>query len=151
MPEESLVTASIENSDHNMADSSKSGKNGGHARARKQSNGIINNAFRMTSNLEESKVRSTNKIVYENGQMQVSNILREQNLSEAKGTSSVMDLAAGFQSVNLDDGGTAFSLLNRSLPIYMNCPHCRESRKKKDTMNVKFASTISQLQRIFLV
>ncbi|XP_071932598.1 uncharacterized protein [Coffea arabica] len=151
MPEESLVTSSIENSDHNMADSSKSGKNGGHARARKQSNGIINNAFRMTSNLEESKVRSTNKIVYENGQMQVSNILREQNLSEAKGTSSVMDLAAGFQSVNLDDGGTAFSLLNRSLPIYMNCPHCRESRKKKDTMNVKFASTISQLQRIFLV
>lgn len=151
MPEESLVTSSIENSDHNVADSSKSGKNGGHARVRKQSNGIISNALYRTSNLEGSNVRSTNESVYENGQMQASNMLREQKTSKAKVTPSVMELAAGFQSVNLDDGGTAFSLLNRSLPIYMNCPHCRESRKIKDTMNVKFASTISQLQRIFVV
>lgn len=52
--------------------------------------------------------------------------------------------------VKLDDGGSAFSLLNRNLPVYMNCPHCRSSAKQ-DHHKIKFASTISQLQRIFLV
>lgn len=150
IPEESLVPSSIENFDHNVGDS-KSGKSGGHARARKQSNGNINNALRTRRNLEESKVRSTDKSVYENGQMQVSNLSRDQQTSEAKVASSVMDLPASFQSVSLDDGGSAYSLLNRSLPIYMNCPHCRDWRKKRETTNVKFAGTISQLQRIFLV
>ncbi|XP_043699809.1 uncharacterized protein LOC122650459 [Telopea speciosissima] len=64
---------------------------------------------------------------------------------------SVKDLEENLQSITLDDGGSAFALLNRNLPLYMNCPHCRKSRSKKDTQNLKFASTISQLQRIFLV
>lgn len=52
--------------------------------------------------------------------------------------------------VRLDDGGSAFSLLNRNLPVYMKCPYCRSSAKP-DHQKVKFASTVSQLQRIFLV
>uniref|UniRef100_A0A6N2KQV0 Nonsense-mediated mRNA decay factor SMG8 n=2 Tax=Salix viminalis TaxID=40686 RepID=A0A6N2KQV0_SALVM len=44
-----------------------------------------------------------------------------------------------------------FSILNRNLPIYMNCPYCQLSKNKKDSPKVKFASTLSQLQRIFLV
>ncbi|XP_073106055.1 uncharacterized protein [Elaeis guineensis] len=52
--------------------------------------------------------------------------------------------------LRLDDGGTAFTLLNRKLPIYMNCPHCKNSTRQ-DHQKIKFASTVSQLQRIFLV
>ncbi|MCL7045522.1 hypothetical protein MKW94_017427 [Papaver nudicaule] len=51
----------------------------------------------------------------------------------------------------IDDGLQPFSLLNRNLPIYMNCPHCRTSKSKKGQHTVKFESTVSQLQRIFLV
>ncbi|CAA7410544.1 unnamed protein product [Spirodela intermedia] len=53
-------------------------------------------------------------------------------------------------SVSLDDGSSAFSLLNRNLPVYMKCPHCTDSMDKEQ-QKYKFASTISQLQRIFLV
>lgn len=53
-------------------------------------------------------------------------------------------------SVRLDDGSGAFSLLNGNLPVYMRCPHCADSMNKEQ-QKYKFASTISQLQRIFLV
>lgn len=151
MPEEALVLSSTDNSDHNMGDSFKSGKNGGYARARRQSNGIINNALRMAKNLEESNSISTNKNAYENGQMQAYNLSIEHQTGVAKVASLVTDPGFSSKSVSQDDGGSAVSLLSRSLPIYMNCPHCRESKKKKDATNVKFAGTISQLQRIFLV
>ncbi|GAB2223205.1 hypothetical protein Droror1_Dr00017343 [Drosera rotundifolia] len=52
---------------------------------------------------------------------------------------------------DLHDGGHATSLLNRDLPIYMNCPQCRIYKNKKDKRTPKFAGTISQLQRIFVV
>ncbi|GLJ06291.1 hypothetical protein SUGI_0035580 [Cryptomeria japonica] len=52
----------------------------------------------------------------------------------------------------LNEGeGPGFSLLNMNLPIYMNCPHCKTSSRSKKQQSLKFASTISQLQRIFLV
>ncbi|KAL3618717.1 hypothetical protein CASFOL_037379 [Castilleja foliolosa] len=57
----------------------------------------------------------------------------------------------GCKQTSLDDGVCRFSLVNRNLPIYMNCPHCRDSATKNDASSVKFASTISQLQRIFVV
>jgi len=47
--------------------------------------------------------------------------------------------------------GPGFSLLNMDLPIYMNCPHCKTSARNKKKHSLKFASTVSQLQRIFLV
>ncbi|KAJ6403357.1 hypothetical protein OIU84_015289 [Salix udensis] len=34
-------------------------------------------------------------------------------------------------STSLDDGGSAFSMLNRNLPMYMNCPYCQLSKNKK--------------------
>ncbi|KAJ8563503.1 hypothetical protein K7X08_031955 [Anisodus acutangulus] len=40
---------------------------------------------------------------------------------------------------------------DRSLPIYMNCPHCMELKSMNDPADVRFAGTISQLQRIILV
>uniref|UniRef100_A0A0D9VMW0 Nonsense-mediated mRNA decay factor SMG8 n=1 Tax=Leersia perrieri TaxID=77586 RepID=A0A0D9VMW0_9ORYZ len=54
------------------------------------------------------------------------------------------------QYVTLDDDGEAFSLLNRNLPIYMHCPHCKSS-DWKGNQDVKFAAAVSQLQRIFIV
>ncbi|KAJ7002048.1 hypothetical protein NC653_012196 [Populus alba x Populus x berolinensis] len=53
--------------------------------------------------------------------------------------------------ISLDDGGSAFSMLNRNLPMYMNCPYFQLSKNKKDPPEVKFAGTVSQLQRIFLL
>lgn len=66
-------------------------------------------------------------------------------------------VAAGYENkldrnishVRLDNGGSAFSLLNRKLPVYMNCPYCKNPSKKDQ--KTKFADTISQLQRIFIV
>lgn len=59
---------------------------------------------------------------------------------------------SGFANENekYKDGGRAFSLLNRKLPIFMNCPHCGRS-EKQTSQQVKFAGTTSQLQRIFIV
>uniref|UniRef100_A0A0D3FC97 Nonsense-mediated mRNA decay factor SMG8 n=1 Tax=Oryza barthii TaxID=65489 RepID=A0A0D3FC97_9ORYZ len=53
------------------------------------------------------------------------------------------------QYVTLDDGGDAFSLLNRNLPIYMHCPHCKSS-DRKGNQDAKVAAAVSQLQRIFI-
>lgn len=55
-----------------------------------------------------------------------------------------------FRSIAIDDGGEAFSLINRNLPIYMHCPHCKIS-ERKEHQDVKFAGAVSQLQRIFIV
>ncbi|KAK9158650.1 hypothetical protein Scep_005224 [Stephania cephalantha] len=63
---------------------------------------------------------------------------------------AVRDLDDGLQHATDDDNGCAFSLLNRNIPIYMNCPHCRVSKGKVDQQKIKFASSVSQLQRIFL-
>lgn len=63
---------------------------------------------------------------------------------------SVEELEENLSHVRLDDGGSAFSLLNKNLPVYMNCPQCRSSATQ-DHQKIKFASTVSQLQRIFLV
>lgn len=52
-------------------------------------------------------------------------------------------------SLSLNDNEDAWSLLNRNLPVYMNCHYCKRSMHKQT--DIKFPSTISQLQRIFLV
>lgn len=54
-------------------------------------------------------------------------------------------------AIHNEGEGPGFSLLNMDLPIYMNCPHCKTSARSKKKHNLKFASTVSQLQRIFLV
>ncbi|XP_020519481.1 uncharacterized protein LOC18428573 isoform X2 [Amborella trichopoda] len=63
---------------------------------------------------------------------------------------SGFDLEGDLQRFTIGDGGGGLSLLDMNLPIYMNCPHCR-MLKTNNKKNVKFASTVSQLQRIFMV
>ncbi|CAM0943272.1 unnamed protein product [Alopecurus aequalis] len=52
--------------------------------------------------------------------------------------------------ITADDGGEAYLLLNRNLPIYMHCPHCKSSDGKAH-QDAKVAAGVSQLQRIFIV
>lgn len=59
------------------------------------------------------------------------------------------DVQESLNCLHLDNSGGASSMLNRNLPVYMNCPCCK--RSKKDNVKAKFAGTVSQLQRIFLV
>ncbi|KAK4440679.1 protein SMG8 [Sesamum alatum] len=149
VPEENAVPLLVENSDKKQ-DPAKFGKIGGHGRARRQSNGIIMAGGSSKSrNTEKSKEKVANGNM-SNKSMQSTRQSKDQN-ERTKVTDFVNDLDADLRPTVVDDGGGAFSLLNRSLPIYMNCPHCRNSTAKNDTSSIKFASTISQLQRIFLV
>ncbi|KAK6141965.1 hypothetical protein DH2020_020752 [Rehmannia glutinosa] len=150
VPEDNIVPLSVENSDK-KPDPTKLGKSGGHGRSRRQSNGLImGGANGKAKNLEKSKEKLANGNMYSNKSMKSTRQGRDQN-ERTKVTDFVKDLDSDAKSTTVDDGGCAFSLLKRSLPIYMSCPHCRDSSTKNDASNVKFASTISQLQRIFVV
>ncbi|EYU37030.1 hypothetical protein MIMGU_mgv1a023242mg [Erythranthe guttata] len=131
VPEENSVPFPAENFDKKQ-DLAKLGKFGDHGRTRRQSNGIIMGGGK---NLDRSKEKAANGNT--NKFMQSSRHGKEID-PEQKPTT-------------VDDGGFAFSLLSRNLPIYMNCPHCRNSVTKNGASNTKFAGTISQLQRIFVV
>ncbi|PIN04293.1 hypothetical protein CDL12_23164 [Handroanthus impetiginosus] len=147
VPEENVI--SVENSDKKQ-DPSKFGKIGGHGRTRRQSNGVImGGGSGKTKNSEKSKEKVANGNMGVNRSMQSNRQGKDPN-ERRKATDSVKDLDVERKPSTVDDGGRAYSLLNRSLPIYMNCPHCKDSTTKNDT-NIKFASTISQLQRIFVV
>ena len=74
-----------------------------------------------------------------------------QSVSGLSTSSSTMEeIESNLLPVRLDDGDCAFSLLNRNLPVYMDCPHCKRSTKQNN-QDIKFASTVSQLQRLFMV
>nr|XP_016496083.1 PREDICTED: uncharacterized protein LOC107815081 isoform X1 [Nicotiana tabacum] len=143
LPVESVVSSSLENIDHKGVGPSRGGKNGGHGKGRRLANGIIPTSSRKVRNLEKSNEGLDDGYSNIEGPAQLS----RHPVHAASGE----DLATGFQSLNLDDSGYATSLLDRSLPIYMNCPHCMELKIKNDQADVRFAGTISQLQRIFLV
>ncbi|XP_054815604.1 uncharacterized protein LOC129315695 isoform X1 [Prosopis cineraria] len=89
------------------------------------------------------------------GVMYASHPQKEQNMTSvrvlAKPSDLPKDLGEDLEAISMTDGDLAFSMLSRNLPVYMFCPHCRLSRNKKVPPKVKFASTISQLKRIFLV
>ncbi|XP_058223102.1 uncharacterized protein LOC131332797 isoform X1 [Rhododendron vialii] len=139
LSEESHIPSSVENSDNKRPDPSKLGRNGTHGRAHRNSNRMNNSAVRKVRNLDKTKDMAVDGEL--DGKQQTQSFIGMPTLTE-----SVKD---GLHSVSLDDG--AFSLLNRNLPIFMDCPHCRSSKNKKDTAKIKFAGTMSQLQRIFLV
>ncbi|KAG0453105.1 hypothetical protein HPP92_025769 [Vanilla planifolia] len=63
---------------------------------------------------------------------------------------SVHQVERKISHVKLDDSSYAYSMLASNLPVYMNCPYCNSSAKQAK-QNDKFASKVSQLQRIFLV
>ncbi|XP_020577305.1 uncharacterized protein LOC110022581 isoform X2 [Phalaenopsis equestris] len=77
-----------------------------------------------------------------------------ENIQSVQGFSMLPESVHQFEEklshVRLDDGSSAFSLLTRALPVYMKCPHCNNAAKQTQ-QKVKFASKVSQLQRIFLV
>ncbi|XVF05303.1 hypothetical protein REPUB_Repub05bG0160500 [Reevesia pubescens] len=146
--EESQIACSVETSDYTLADSSKVGKSGGKGKVNRNPNGFIPAATPVNKmkNKEKAKQVVANGNVFRDAPTQLS--MPEKDLNQPV---TVKDLETGFHSVSLDDGGSAFSMLNRDLPIYMNCPYCSSARNNKDPPNVKFANSISQLQRIFLV
>ncbi|KAL3849568.1 hypothetical protein ACJIZ3_011450 [Penstemon smallii] len=147
--EERTFPVSVETCDKKQ-DPAKLGKMGSHRRTRRQSNGItMNRGSGNAENQEKLKEEVANGNTY-NKPVQSTRQRKNQN-ERSKNSHSVKDLDSDLGSTTIDDGDCAFSLLKRSLPIYMNCPHCKDSVTKNDTSNIKFASTISQLQRIFVV
>ncbi|KAJ0083661.1 hypothetical protein Patl1_30563 [Pistacia atlantica] len=153
--EESHTHSSVETLDHSSANFSKSSKNGNHGKVHRASNGMIAaTAINKVRNMDKSKERVSNGNIHKVGLIQIARPGKEHNQATAGIVTLpnyVKDHEASLQSISIGDGGCAFSMLNRNLPVYMNCPHCRVSKNKKDLPNIKFASSISQLQRIFLV
>nr|GMD12567.1 Protein SMG8 [Ipomoea batatas] len=142
-------TTALEREDHKLAEHPKAGKNG-HGKGRRQSNGIISAASSRVRNLEKSKERTDNGYAYLDGSMQPSKPPKEQP-SMMIDAASRKDLEPRLQSHSLAGTGYTFPLLNRNLPLYMNCPHCMNLKNKKDETDAKFAGSVSQLQRIFMV
>ncbi|CAN4100839.1 unnamed protein product [Withania somnifera] len=139
VPVESVVSSSLENIDHKGVGPSSGGKNGGHGKGRRVANEMISTSSRKLRNLENSNEGLDDGNSNIEGPAQFS----RHPVYAASET--------GLQSLDLNDSVYATSLLDRSLPIYMNCPHCMELKNKNDQTDVRFAGTISQLQRIFLV
>ncbi|KAL8501309.1 hypothetical protein ACS0TY_020742 [Phlomoides rotata] len=147
--EETFVPLLLEKSDKRQ-DHAKLGKVGGNGRTRRQSNGVnMGGGSGKAKNLNKSKEKVANGNLSSYKSMQSTRQGKYQNV-RTEVTDFVEELDSDLKST-ADYHGGAFPLLNRSLPIYMNCPHCRESRTKNSTSNVKYASTTSQLQRIFVV
>ncbi|KAI6669938.1 hypothetical protein NL676_004823 [Syzygium grande] len=134
------------------SDSSQLDENGGHNKVQLGSDGIASTRKKLR-NMNKSKEILANGNSVHNQSAHLPGKRKEhyQTTSRlSRAPEFVEDLGERLHSFSLDNGGCAPSLLNRKLPIYMSCPHCK-LLKKKDTSNVQFASTISQLQRIFLV
>ncbi|GFQ05057.1 protein smg8 [Phtheirospermum japonicum] len=131
--DDNTVPLLVENSDKKQ-DFAKLGKNGGHGRGRRNSREKMANG-NVSINKSTKLIRQGKD---QNEKTKVSDFVRDFDSDDRKQTS-------------VDDAGCGFSLVSRNLPIYMNCPHCRDSTTKIDASDVKFASTVSQLQRIFVV
>ncbi|KAL6506419.1 hypothetical protein OROGR_024600 [Orobanche gracilis] len=148
--EENIAPLSGGNLDK-KSDAVKLGRTGCHGRTHRQSNGInMGGGSGKVKNMEKSREKMADGNMSSNKFMKSSRQGKYQN-ERTKITDSVKYLDSDHKPSIIDDGGCALSLLNRSLPIYMDCPHCRDSTNNNDASNLKFASTISQLQRIFLV
>ncbi|GAB4842940.1 hypothetical protein Ancab_012918 [Ancistrocladus abbreviatus] len=151
--EESVAPHSVKKVDHKHRDPPKLAKSIFHSKVHLPPNDR-SAALRKGINLEKSVELAANGDPSLNGQLHLSEPGKEQyqeSIDSSLICDSVEELKASLKSVNLDDGGHAFSMLNRNLPIYMNCPHCRVSKNNRDWKNTKFAGAISQLQRIFVV
>ena len=153
LPEESRVP-SVETSDNSLVDPSNSGRNSGTGKGHRRSKDMAVATANKLRNADKSKEMGANWNPSINGLVKFSGSGKEQkqtSLNVPTRPNFMKCLEADFLSISLDDGGSAFSILNRNLPIYMNCPYCQLSKNKKDPPKVKFAGTLSQLQRIFLV
>lgn len=149
LPEGSQDTRPMEHSNRKHRGPLKLGKSNVHGKAHRSPNG--NDIFmHKVSSLERSGEAVGDSDAAVNG-ISLSKSLKQTPLDSSMLPDSVTDRQQSHHFLNIDNNGPAFSLLNRNLPLYLNCPHCRASKNKKDGQNLKFASTISQLQRIFVV
>lgn len=147
--ESHLQYSCVNKLDHKVAEPTQLVKNGGRSKVHRHANGILTTASK-DSTTRTSKDIMTNANRRQDGLVQYP-LSSEVRNSVAVASNTMKDVEDIMQSVTLEDGGNAFSLLDRNLPLYIKCPHCRTSKNRRDPPNVKFASTISQLQRIFLV
>nr|GEX58696.1 putative smg8/Smg9 [Tanacetum cinerariifolium] len=123
----------IENPDR-KGDILRMGKHGSHGRVDRNSNKMARNPGR-------------SREVMGNG-----NKGSRRELNGALKSDYSKDIEGSLEAMILDDDGNGvFPLLNRNLPLYLNCPHCNIQKSKNEPPNSQFAGTISQLQRIFLV
>lgn len=150
-PKEVHMDSSVEQSCNELEDPIKLGRKTVHVKGYRHSNEMNINVVSRDKKLEQANEifadgnQSCERLVQSN---------KEHDQSYLDGSSipnSGTCIEYNLQSLSLDDGGQAFSLLNRNIPIYMNCPYCKISKSGKESSKIKFASTISQLQRIFLV
>lgn len=137
----------------NMADPLKHGKSDRHGKARDSVNVANATGSNKERILDKSKDAVSGGSMYSDDQSNCIRRMTANNLTSASATVSnyLKDLEKGVKSIGSEDNGSGFFMLNRDLPIFMNCPHCKLSKNEKDPPNVKFSGTISQLQRIFLV
>ncbi|KAF4346848.1 hypothetical protein G4B88_015469 [Cannabis sativa] len=155
-PEESQVP-SAETSYQNPRNLSKLSNNGLRGKVHPASNRNNATSTRKGRNMDRSKELATNN-GYPNPDKHAQSTVSEKEQKQSHmlfGVSTVngvvKDLRGSLDSINIDKDGHAFSMLNRNLPIFMNCPYCRLSKSSEEQSKVKFAGTISQLQRIFVV
>ncbi|KAK7324904.1 hypothetical protein VNO77_28837 [Canavalia gladiata] len=150
LSEESHISSSMESTGRNQGYHTKVSKSASWTKVHRSSSEILS-----TTSNKERDVNKSNEMI-PNGDLNSDGLpLKEHNLTSMNALANPLNLIDDFggdlQAINMDGDDLAVSMLNRNLPIYMICPHCRHSRNKKDTPKVKFASGISQLKRIFLV
>ncbi|XP_038707620.1 uncharacterized protein LOC120002847 isoform X2 [Tripterygium wilfordii] len=153
-PKYSFLGEDRDPSEHSLADSSKLGKNDVQGKVHQSIDGMTGGTVNKIRNIDKSKEIVPNGCLNGNRQIKFCGLGKEQSqisLNIGENPDFVKDLASNLLLFSLDDGGSAFSMLNRNLPLYMNCPHCRHAQSKKYKPKTKFAGAISQLQRIFLV
>lgn len=147
---ESHMSSSGELAHSNLTDHTKVSKNATRGKARRSSSSV-----NKEKDVEKSSEMISKGDSNSDGLMYTSHPQMEQSLTSinllVKPPEPLKDLGGDLQAISMDDGDLASSMLNRNMPVFMFCPHCRLSKNKKDPPNVKFASTISQLRRIFLV
>ncbi|KAG9146472.1 hypothetical protein Leryth_011743, partial [Lithospermum erythrorhizon] len=146
MPVELFAPLSMDK-EHTMGDPSKLAK--GLEKSHKQSNGMLARPGNKRSS-EKLRERVLNGRVHAENHARFSDQATKQ-ASTASLDYSQDDLRTTLQSITLDNGGSVLSMLNKNLPVYMNCPYCKDLKYKKNQANVKFAGSISQMQRIFMV
>ncbi|MED6221482.1 hypothetical protein PIB30_055194 [Stylosanthes scabra] len=147
--------SSMEPTGRNQAYHAKVSKNASWGKVHQRSNEMHGAFINKERVVAKSSEMVANGDLTSDGLIYTSIPPKEHNLASmaelGKAPNHAKEFGRDLQAINMDGDDLAFSMLNRNLPIYMICPHCRNSRNKKDTPKVKFASGISQLKRIFMV
>jgi len=123
LPEESHVP-SMETSDNSLADPSNLGRNSSPGKGHRSSKDKAVATANELRNTDKSKEMGVNGNLSVNGLIKFSGSGKEQKLTSLNvptHSNFMKCLNAGLVFISLDDGGSSFSMLNRNLPMYMNC------------------------------